>query len=45
MRVILIAHIAFPVLFDNRLCDGVHREFNSVVYIIEVADKLPVILW
>ena len=42
---ILMAHIAFPMLFDDGHCDGVHHKLNCVVNIIEVADKLPVILW
>jgi hypothetical protein len=45
MCVILMVHIAFPMLFDDGCCDRVHRKLNSVVNIIEVADKLPVILW
>jgi hypothetical protein len=45
MCVILMAHIAHTMLFDDGHCDRVHRKLNSVVNIIEGADKLPVILW
>jgi len=45
MCVILMAHIAFRMLFDDGRCDRVHCKLNFVLNIIEVADKLPVILW
>ena len=42
---ILMAHKAFPMLFDDGLCVRVHHKLNCIVNIIEVADKLPVIVW
>jgi len=45
MCVILMAYIAFPMLFDDGRCDRVHRKLNSVVNIIEIVDKLRVMLW